>query len=134
MRKKRKDDRTMDLFPHDDDPDYPLPNARETDPETSHLAAIDARKSWGPGHRLVLKYLYDADMTDYELADVTGLQQNSIGKRRGECVTKGYVTARIIDGKKLKRPAPSGSMSLVWCITAEGRERHEQHLKEDAEL
>jgi len=124
-----KDDLTMNLFP-DEEPDYPPPSARTTDPETSHLAAIDARKSWGPGHHLVLQSLYFADMTDYELADATGRQQNSIGKRRGECMKMGLVAAKIDDnGKKLKRPAPSGSMSIVWCLTQEGRGEYERLVR-----
>jgi hypothetical protein len=124
---KKKDDLTMDLFGHDD-PDYPLPSARTNDPETSHLAAIDARKSMGPGHRLVLRFLYIAPMTDYELAEATGFQQNSIGKRRGECEKVGFVTVKIgDDGKRLKRPAPSGSLSLVWCLTLKGIMHFEEH-------
>ena len=121
---KKKDDLTMDLF-HHDDTDYPLPNARRTDPETSHMAAVDAKMSMSRGRFLVLHFLYQRDMIDHELAEASGLQHNSIGKRRGDCVTAGYVTARRDDrGIKLKRPAPSGSMAIVWGITPKGEGRY----------
>ncbi len=97
------------------------PVARHTDPETSHAAADDARRTCGAGRRIVLKYLTVEPMTDFELADRTGWQQTSIGKRRGECVQAGWVAVVWADGAKLTRPAPSGSAALVWQITATGR-------------
>jgi len=45
-----------------------------------------------------------------------GRQQTSAGKRRGELRDAGYIE----DGL-MRRPAPSGSMAIVWCITAKGR-------------
>jgi len=60
-------------------------------------------------------------MTDYELASVTGLQQNSVGKRRKDCQDAGLVTFFYNeDGIKVKRPAPSGSYALVWTLTQDG--------------
>jgi hypothetical protein len=60
-------------------------------------------------------------LTDYELAARTGLQQNSIGKRRKECQDAGLIEG-LVDpyGNNVKRPAPSGSKSLVWQLTREG--------------
>ena len=108
-----------------DPPDYPDPIARNTDPITSHMAAADAKYSMNHARLLVLSCLSRRDMTDYELAEETGYQQNSIGKRRGECMAVGYVVAKpgpFGEGVE-KRPAPSGSMAIVWCLTQEGRKR-----------
>lgn len=97
------------------------PVARNTDPDTSHAAADDARRTCGAGRRLVLKSLAVEPMTDFELADRTGWQQTSIGKRRGECAQAGWVAVVWANGAKLARPAPSGSAALVWEITDAGR-------------
>ena len=66
---------------------------------------------------MVLAWLSSGDRTDHELAAYTGIQQNSIGKRRGECVEKGLVKA---SGRR--RPAPSGSNATVWMLTEAGRD------------
>lgn len=97
------------------------PVARMTDPDTSHEAAKDATFKASKHRKLALFALYDhGPMTDYELAAVTGLQQNSIGKRRGDCARAGLVRRLVIGGEDQKRPAPSGSMSLVWTLTPRG--------------
>jgi len=97
--------------------------ARSTDPETSHEAARDASKK-APNHRLIaLQALSDyGPMTDYELADKTGLQQNSIGKRRKDCQDVGLVDFYSPNGEKERRQTPSGSSAYVWQITNQGRE------------
>ena len=60
-------------------------------------------------------------MTDFELATRTGLQQTSIGKRRGECMAVGFVRAMTnADGTNVTRPAPSGSRAIVWTLTPQG--------------
>lgn len=62
------------------------PAARATDPETSHTAAKNATLGASAGRLAVLRCLLTkGPLTDFELADVTHLQQTSIGKRRGEC-------------------------------------------------
>jgi len=123
-----KDNRQMNLFDNNT-PRYPDPTARKTDPITSHLAAMDARLNMSKGRTLVLSCLSRRDMTDYELATETGFQQNSIGKRRGECMAVGYVTAKLdTNNQPIKRPAPSGSKAIVWCITPEGRKRYQQEI------
>jgi DNA-binding MarR family transcriptional regulator len=100
---------------------FPEPVARNTDPDTSHDAAKDATFSASKHRRLALFALYDhGPLTDYELADVTGLQQNSIGKRRGDCAWAGLVEKFVIAGVVQKRPAPSGSLSIVWTLTPKG--------------
>jgi hypothetical protein len=104
--------------------DFPAPNARNTDYETSHEAAADASFK-ASKHRLFALgalYTYGA-LTDYELAARTGLQQNSIGKRRKDCQDAGLVTVLMdVNGGKVRRPAPSGSSALVWTLTATGQE------------
>ena len=97
------------------------PMARNTDPDTSHDAAKDATFNASNHRRIALFALYDyGPLTDYELADITGLQQNSIGKRRGDCMMAGLVSKFVVSGEVQKRPAPSGSMSIVWTLTAKG--------------
>lgn len=98
------------------------PNARNTDPETSHEAAEDASFKASKHRILALKTLHRfGPLTDFELASRTGLQQTSIGKRRKECQDAGLVANLFTpEGAKAKRPAPSGSNALVWTLTPEG--------------
>jgi DNA-binding transcriptional ArsR family regulator len=95
----------LDLFVH------PARMARSSDPVTSHEAAADAKVNARTHRASALRLLreHPAGLTDFELADLTGLQQTSIGKRRGELRDAGLV---INSGRK--RPAPSGSLSIVW--------------------
>jgi hypothetical protein len=100
---------------------------RRTDPVTSHEAEARVRPHASTGRRAVLSALaLYGPLTDFELAERTGWQQTSIGKRRGECVALGYVEAFTApDGTKCKRPSPSGSPAIVWSITQAGRRAHE---------
>jgi hypothetical protein len=102
--------------------DFRNPSARNTDPETSHEAAADVTFKASRHRILALKALYTyGPLTDYQLAARTGLQQNSIGKRRKDCQDAFLVDVLVDeDGKKVKRPAPSGSNALVWTLTQEG--------------
>lgn len=104
------------------------PLARATDPETSHAAAERAMPSASAGRLLALRTLVQhADgLTDFELADLTGWQQTSIGKRRGELVAAGYVEAATYTGPDgdphyVKRLTPSGAQAIVWRATGGGR-------------
>lgn len=88
------------------------PVARATDPGTSWAAARDAEPNAGTHRARVLRELrevYPEGLTDYELADRLGLQQNSAGKRRGELRDAGFV-----EDSGRTRPAPSGSRAIVW--------------------
>jgi hypothetical protein len=96
------------------------PSARRSDPETSHEAAEDASINASLGRVLVMKCLARGPSTDFELEAQTGWQQTSIGKRRGECRDAGLVQKLQVDGHIVKRPAPSGSNSIVWEITSKG--------------
>jgi DNA-binding transcriptional ArsR family regulator len=115
--------KNYDLF--DDPPKkpyFPYPTTRKTDPITSYEAARDTSFK-ASAHRVktLLALFEHGPMTDYELASVTGLQQNSVGKRRKDCQDAGLVTFFYNeDGIKVKRPAPSGSYALVWTLTQDG--------------
>lgn len=86
--------------------------ARSTDPDTSWDAARDAILNANTHRARALQELVAAGstgLTDFELADRTGLAQTSVGKRRGELRDAGFV---IDSGDR--RPAPSGSAAIVW--------------------
>ena len=98
--------------------------SRATDPETSGEAAVIAIGNAAHGRRAVLRQLLAAGpdgLTDFELAERTGVQQTSIGKRRGELRDIGLVTRAFHeDGKRITRPSPTNSPSIVWILTAAG--------------
>lgn len=93
------------------------PAFRLTDPPTSRAAA-KARPNSRRGDRLkVLRLLarHPLGLTDFEIAEKVNRQQTSAGKRRGELRDLGLV----FDSGET-RPAPSGSMAIVWRITEAG--------------
>jgi len=92
------------------------PLARNTDPVTSHMAARLTEPRADTNRALALQVLreHPDGLTDYELADLTGLQQNSIGKRRGELRDAGFVED---SGKR--RKTPSGAQGIVWRVVRE---------------
>ena len=87
---------------------------RNDDPDTSRNAKVFG---FTKDRIMVLRChaRHPAGLTDYELAAITGRQQNSVGKRRTELRDQGY----IMDSS-LRRPAPSGSSCIVWSITGAG--------------
>lgn len=90
-------------------------DTRLFDPDTCIRAAADSLPRRGTHRWKALDALAQRSYTDFELGELLGLQQTSIGKRRKELVDLGLVEYMGCD-----RPAPSGSMSMVWCITTEG--------------
>lgn len=96
-----------------------FPQARSSDPYTSHLAAA-ANARVAESHRArAERALHDAGpagLTDFELADATDLAQTSVGKRRLDLVRLGRVVGLVdaVTGRQVTRPAPSGTPSLVW--------------------
>lgn len=93
-------------------------NARRTDPRTSSQAAQDAFKH-AVRHReiaLAAHYEHPDGLTDFELAELVGISQPSIGKRRLELERVGF-----IEFAGITRPAPSGSSARVYRITAQGK-------------
>lgn len=90
--------------------------ARSTDPDTSWAAAADALVNADTDRARVLEMhrAHPEGLTDFELAELMGRQQTSVGKRRGELRDRG-----LIEHAGFKRAAPSGSMSIVWkAVTA----------------
>jgi hypothetical protein len=112
------------VFPPDRSPEDlpnwfpPHPTARASDPGTSHTAAARASVRAATDRALVLRIhqQWTAGLTDFELAELAGRQQTSLGVRRGDLRKAG-----LIRDSGLKRPAPSGSPATVWIITEEGR-------------
>lgn len=97
---------------------FPAQAARASDPITSHEAAQRVARTAATDRALVLRIhqQWTSGLTDFELADLAGRQQTSLGKRRGELRDAG-----LICDSGHKRPAPSGSLAVVWQITEAGR-------------
>lgn len=90
----------------------PAPTARHTDPDTSHAAAALAAPRATTNRAAALAALRaagDRGLTDFELADITGVAQTSIGVRRKELRDAG-----LVEATGDRRPAPSGALATVW--------------------
>ena len=88
------------------------PRARVSDPDTSHQAAKLATVNAGTNRALALEALRAAGpdgLTDFALAEIVGIQQASIGVRRGELVRMG-----LVEATEMRRPSPSGANAIVW--------------------
>jgi hypothetical protein len=106
------------------------PASRHSDPITSHLAATSAALRASEGRLAVLGCLIERPKTDFEMAAELNRQQTSCGKRRGECRDHGLVEVALDGrGEEAKRPAPSGSLALVWAITQAGRDYYAEHIR-----
>ena len=100
------------------------PVARHSDPITSHQAAALASLKANSNRARCYEALWRAakndwrndwdGLTDFELADLTGLQQTSAGKRRLELVRLG-----LVEATPHTRPAPSGAPARVWRVTTQ---------------
>jgi hypothetical protein len=112
-------DGTLDLL------SWPNPLYRRSDPDTCREAAQNASCRASFGRTLVLTHLAREPLTDFQLAELTGWQPTSIGKRRGECMSQGWVEPALgDDGAPLRRQTPSKSFARVWRITTAGRQFH----------
>lgn len=91
---------------------FDAPTARRTDPSTSHQAALRASVTAGTNRALALKVLreHTEGLSDFALAEITGIPQTSIGVRRGELVKAGLVADSGRRGK-----SPSGSACIIWA-------------------
>jgi hypothetical protein len=87
---------------------------RVPDRDTSIAAARGASSKAGTNRAIALEILrnHPDGLTDFELSEISKIQQNSIGKRRGELVAAGLVRD---SGKR--RPSWTGSPSIVWVVT-----------------
>lgn len=82
----------------------PGPQARATDPASSHLAADRLERSGrGRTHReaLYVAVCEHPGMTSRELAAITGLERHEAARRLPELVAAGRVVARKVPGKEL---------------------------------
>lgn len=113
----------MTVHPSLLDPVTLEPAVRWDDPDTCSDAARRASVNAGTNRALALKAHAHADagLTDFELADLTGVPQTSIGKRRGELVTLG-----LVERTAVRRPSPTGALAIVWRITDAGRRQARQ--------
>jgi len=86
---------------------------RVPDRDTSIAAARSAASSAGKSRALALEILrnHPKGLTDFELADLAGMQQTSIGKRRGELVAQG-----LVRDSGRRRPSTTGSPAIVWEV------------------
>lgn len=93
--------------------------ARTSDPDTSHAAAAaQTPRKLSAGRLLALRTLAEhGPLTDFELAELTGRAQTSIGCRR-----KDLVRAGLAADTGQRRASPSGSPAIVWALTIEGRQ------------
>jgi len=84
--------------------------ARNTDPDTSHLAAKTASVR-GPNQRAqVWQAIKDlSEATDYEIAIHLGILRSSAGKRRQELTELG-----LVEATDKRRLTDSGSAAIVW--------------------
>lgn len=95
----------------------PVAGARNSDPETSHLAGqnLDLKGE----HRIkALLALDDGDkLSDFDLEKETGIAQTSIGVRRGELCKAGLVEDSGERGK-----SPRGASVILWRCTERGHQ------------
>ena len=97
------------------------PDHRICDPQTSVAAAQDNRANRETQRMAVLANIVHAwrtgtlGCTDFEHP---GIQQTSAGKRRLELQRAG-----LVEPTGVRRPTPSGSMSIVWKPTVDGVEK-----------
>ena len=96
-------------------PLFEEPCARRTDPVTAHDAAARVSPNGTRARALLALNACAHGLTDFELAERTGVGQTSIGKRRLELLRAG-----LVEGTDERRPSPSGTPALVWRITTAG--------------
>jgi len=108
-----------DMFDDDNDNDekkFP-PDARNTDPWTSHAASRDAELTKSEARAAVCAALFrHGPMTDDELfLRIRRWPLNSICKRRLDCDRLGWVRPSMDEhGRQLTRKTRTGSTALVW--------------------
>lgn len=109
-------------------PVFPDPAHRHDDMETAVEAAQKAKWHATDNQMLVLLTLYEhpAGLTDFELEEITGIKQTSIGKRRKDCVDAKPV--RLVDiatddkWQVIKRHNKGGNNCTVWILNQAGRD------------
>lgn len=92
------------------------PSVRTTDPDTC-VPPSEPKMSKGRTLALLTHAEHEAGLTDFELADLTGSAQTSVGCRRAELVK---CDPPLVMGTTVRRPSPSGAAAIVWKITPQG--------------
>ena len=90
------------------------PAVRVNDPDTC-VEPSEPRMSNGRMIALAAHASAAHGLTDFQLADRTGVAQTSIGKRRKELEVAGLVVATTE-----RRPSPTGAAATVYRITDRG--------------
>jgi predicted ArsR family transcriptional regulator len=93
-----------------------LPLFRRTDPVTSRLAAVDAKKFRGEHHRQILEALEAAPGGASAIAARCGLVPHQVGKRLHELAKAGL----IVETGRLAESA-SGRRERQWQIATASR-------------
>lgn len=92
-----------------DPPAVLVGHARHTDPDTSHQAAkADRRTDLQLVHDTLAEH---GPLTDFELADICGREQTSLGSRRAQLLRLG-----LVEDTGLRRPNKRGSACIVWAL------------------
>lgn len=108
--------------------DFDAPAARANDPEPSRLAAVVAIGNAQHGRAVALDALCRAErpLSDFDLEQITGIKQTSIGKRRLELERAGLVCkAFVLDPETCDRiplygKSPTGSTCGLYEATPQG--------------
>jgi hypothetical protein len=93
---------------------------RTNDRETSIEAAKKVSTKAGTQRMIALNAFraYPEGLTDEELAFVTGIYQNSIGKRRTELVRAGW-----LQDAHIRRMSTRGCLMIVWQLKKDEEEQ-----------
>jgi hypothetical protein len=110
--------------------DFDAPTARVTDPEPSHVAAVVAIGHAQHGRVAALNALCNSDrpLSDFDLEQITGIKQTSIGKRRLELERAGLVCKAFVldpdtcDRIPLYGQSPTGTTCGLYEPTPAGRD------------
>ncbi len=98
---------------------------RTTDPITSDMAAATLKADRSLHRWRALEALAKhGPSTDFQLADYTKLQQNSIGKRRKELCDK-----KLAEDSGKKGKSTTGSAAIIWQLTELGYQHYTKGLK-----
>lgn len=103
-----------------------MPAAHRTN---DHATSVNAKTRYLSPDRIEVlltfrRFVHQDGLTDYDLEKISGRQQNSFGKRRGEWVEEGCIVL-VMDPanpeEPLTRPNPAtGAPCNVWRITDKG--------------
>ncbi len=101
-----------------EDPQFDLPLARNTDPDTSHGAAASMRGVAGMQRKRIMQFLAQHNPADYNAGEIDvelGWPVSTAGRRMGELRRAGLVC------KIEKRGTPvGGRLAYTYVITHEG--------------